>query len=411
MKLLTVFSVLLLLGGCKHTASFSTVENVTDSAESAWNSYFGAEHYPYDIQSDCKPFFARANPDVKYMGSILLFHGYTACPQQFFEMRDYLVALGFNVLAPLLPGQGRGPTQASGGTEADRARYYQFIPSIEDKGGETYRLFVEDMNLIMSKLSGPKLVGGLSVGGALAVGAMLSNPLLYDKGLILAPFFTVPPDNFWRPIEPKEEGLKSRWSAFYANAKLKIANDVRRAVLLHKTDWIPKDKLELRWGEYCYRDNAAGRAGICDTHMKNLAAVVQYGDWVKDLAKSKAQQTSRIQFIGVEYDDGSDTRATKEMVAALSKNKGIKTSLCFYRGFPHSFLSRYDHPHDAMAWLPAFHEKVKRFLLKDEEFPTSGPSEELVKDSSLVGGAIAATFKSKPKNENPEDYFQLCAEY
>ncbi len=326
-------------------------------------------------------------------------------------MRDYLNNMGFHVLAPTLPGQGRAPSPVSGGTEISRAEYYKYIPSIENNGGEEYRKFVDDMNVIMEKAPGVHVVGGLSVGGALAVGAVLQAPGLYQKAIILAPFFTVPPDNFWRPIEPKDGSKRAQWQAFYANAKLKIANDVRRVVLMHKTDWIPKDKQELRWGDSCYQQNAGGRAGICDTHMKNIAAVVQYGDIIHDLASSKkhAKQfkgtPTLVQFVGVEYDDGSDTRATKDMMNLLTDRFGFKSNICFYRGTPHSFLSKYDHPGMDMHWLPAFHEQVQGFIGKGEFFAEAGTSAELKKDASIIGGAVQVAVGS---NKKPEDYYPLC---
>ena len=62
--------------------------------------------YPEGIQTDCLPKQWPADSSVTYKGTVMLLHGFTACPQQYFETQAYLTAQGYNVLAPLLPGHG-----------------------------------------------------------------------------------------------------------------------------------------------------------------------------------------------------------------------------------------------------------------------------------------------------------------
>jgi len=401
----------------KDPVSASKSDEPTQALEAAWNDYFVTnltKHYPYELQEACKPVFAKADSQVPFKGTAIFFHGYTACSQQFYEMRDNLTARGFHVLIPTLPGQGRSPAQVAGDTPESRARYYQYLPRIETGGDQVYRDFVNAMNDIMRKAPGERMVGGLSVGGALALGAVMQGPGLYQRALLLAPFFSVPPDNFWRPVEPEKDGLKARWSAFYANAKLKIEGDIRRAVITHKTDLIPKEKQELRWGDGCYKQNTNGRAGICDTTVFNIAAVVNYSDSVKALANAKtntrnslAPQT-QIQIATVEFDDGSDTRATKTIYKTINDNFHFKMDMCFYRGVPHSFLSRFDHPGMEMAWLPHFYDRANKFFVDGEFFDRDGVSDELIRDQGLMTQAVSATFPKKDGSEKPEDFFPLC---
>ena len=410
-----------LVTACRPTlrdpVSSSKTAEETQALEGAWNDYFVtnfAKHYPYELQEACKPVFARASAEVPFRGTAIFFHGYTACSQQFYEMRDNLTARGFHVLIPTLPGQGRAPSPTSGDTPESRAHYYEFLPRVETDGATVYRNFVNDMNAIMRKAPGEHMIGGLSVGGALAFGAVMQAPGLYQRALLLAPFFTVPPDNFWRPVEPEKDGVKARWGAFYANAKLKIEGDIRRAVITHKTDWVPKEKQELRWGNGCYKQNANGRAGICDTTLFNLAAVVNYGDTIKELANAKSNTPNsvppqtQIQIATVEFDDGSDTRATKNIFKTVRDNLKFKMDLCFYRGVPHSFLSRYDHPDMAMEWLPHFYDRANKFFVDGEFFDTNGVSDELIRDPGLVSQAVSVAFPKKDGSEKPEDYFPLC---
>lgn len=392
-------------------------DDATEALEAAWNDYFVtnfAKHYPYEVQENCRPVFAKASRDVPYKGTAIFFHGYTACTQQFYEMRDNLNARGFHVLIPTLPGQGRAPAQVSGDTPESRARYHEFIPRIEKDGDEVYRDFVNAMNDIVRKAPGERMIGGLSVGGALALGAVLQAPGLYQRALLLAPFFTVPPDNFWRPVEPENDGLRARWGAFYANAKLKIEGDLRRAMITQKTDWIPKDKQELRWGNGCYKQNTNGRAGICDTTLFHIAAVVKYSDSIRALANKKANTRNsvapqtQIQIATVEFDDGSDTRATKGVYKSVQDNFKFKMDMCFYRGVPHSFLSRYDHPGMDMTWLPHFYDRANKFFVDGEFFDIDGVSKELIRDPGLIVQAVGATFPKKDGNENADDYYPLC---
>jgi len=392
-------------------------EDPQSPLEIAWNRYFVQDlqqHYPYGIQENCRPVFARAAAGVQYQGSVLLFHGYTACPQQFFEMRDYLTTMGFNVLIPLLPGQGRSPVQTGGDTIEQRQYYYQYIPKVDQEGAREYEKFADAMNEIMMNAPGHRIVGGLSVGGALAFASVFRSPGLYGRALILAPFLSLPPDNFWRPIAPVDSSEKSRWDAFYASSKLKIDNDIRKIIMTHNADWIPKEKQELRWGEGCYRNNAAGRAGICDTNIRNIAAAVQFGESAQDTAKKQVvsaafkKSPTQIQFVGVEYDDGSDTRATKESFQAIRARYQFKMALCFYRGVPHSFLSRSDHPDQDMAWLTHFHERARRFIIDGQFFDTDGASQELVKDPGLLQEATTAVMAPKTEQLGAESYFDLC---
>ena len=84
------------------------------------------------------------------------------------QLRTPGTSRGFHVLIPLLPGQGRGPAQLKGGTVGEREHYYHYVPNIETGGAKEYEAFVDAMNAIIQKASGLRVVGGLSVGGALA---------------------------------------------------------------------------------------------------------------------------------------------------------------------------------------------------------------------------------------------------
>ena len=67
---------------CKRSMSdpISSTKSQEDVSpvEAAWRRYFVDDlklHNPYELQEDCKPVFARANPAVPYVGTAIFFHG------------------------------------------------------------------------------------------------------------------------------------------------------------------------------------------------------------------------------------------------------------------------------------------------------------------------------------------------
>ena len=93
-------------------------------------------------------------------GVILALHGYTACPQQYFEWANTMSEQGYEVLVPLHPGHGY--------VRVEDKEQIKYVPDVKNYN-EKYGAFIKDMNAIIA--SYPKLmtkhIAGLSLGGAM----------------------------------------------------------------------------------------------------------------------------------------------------------------------------------------------------------------------------------------------------
>merc|ERR1719247_1883204 len=108
----------------------------------------------------------------EYVGTAVLFHGYSACPQQFFAMAPALAAKGFDVLLPLNPGHGNS-------LDAPEPGWVKCLTGCEMPDGSEgrrdntegiptsprqWQAFVDKINDIAKLAPGKRVVAGISIG-------------------------------------------------------------------------------------------------------------------------------------------------------------------------------------------------------------------------------------------------------
>lgn len=295
-------------------------------ARDAWRAYV-AELANVQLQPGCRPFMSTLPPGVDYRGVALLFHGYTACPQQFDEVSKALAARGIVVLAPTLPGHGRVPLRDSSGAAVDQV---SSLPRDDDFAA--YTRFAVKMHGILSKANGVRVVGGISVGGAIAA-RVAAHGDAADRVWLANSFFDA-------------AGVAASLLA-PANA---LAPDYRHS-----------------WGTACEAERARGRAGYCQFLITNLRAVQRFGTETAGMA---TRVKARTQILGVE----DDASASSPAIAAYGRNVPM-ASTCFFRaGVSHSLLSRYDNPDEPKPWIPATILQLVRFAADGAFFREDGAS-------------------------------------
>lgn len=337
-------------GSCRTRSSqLSSMEAVSASAEmDLWNQYVQSEIGSDKIQADCMPRIYRADPMVERKGMLMFFHGFTACPQQYFAISERLSKLGYDVYLPLLPGQGREPLDGPKGVDDN----YKTLPSTEYHGNgsrredldgdgisDRYRKFVMEMNEI-ARLAprGDKVIAGLSGGGALATGAAIAGSDVWDRVLVYAPYY-------------KNPGINGPASAFMNTVLPGLKND---------------------WGAECRetRKEANGRAGLCALTIGAIRAMTDYG---VEQAKNAGQIKAPMQFVGVDFDPTADVGAIH------STFKSVKNArMCLYpNGVPHSIINpASDAPKLDPYWVAAMQEDSIAFITQGRWFLTSGVSQE-----------------------------------
>ncbi len=106
----------------------------------------------------------------------LLFHGFTATPEQFAAIGKMLFESGYNVLIPLQPGHGRA---------GDWGKHSP-PPLPEDQ--ETYLQFAQQWLERVQDLGEEVFVGGLSSGATISAWLGLEHPQWVDRALLFAPY-------------------------------------------------------------------------------------------------------------------------------------------------------------------------------------------------------------------------------
>lgn len=319
----------------------------------------------------CAPVFLKAvrqlgTEPVLFRGTVVLFHGYTACPQQYYPWAKRLIRQGYHVLIPLLPGQGRGPAPTpsvvAGKRAMELAEYQgQYLPEGAD-GAERYVAFAAAVNHLAALLPGPKYIIGFSAGGAIAHRAVLQAPGFYRRALLNSTFYRPPGMYLGRrmPADPE----RPVGDALYSIERWLIRQ-------LHH--------LPISWGAPCYASTQLGRRGICDFAARHLEALSRFGEATLHLAQQEAQAAiswTRTQYVTVEFDGSADTVAVRAAYQAQKAAHPEALSMCFYHGTPHSFFSLHDDPAIVHYWLESFFQQADRFLTAGQAFDVDGPSGE-----------------------------------
>lgn len=294
-------------------------------AQALWRSYV-AELDVSKLQPGCRPFQSVLPPSVEYHGVVVLFHGFTACPQQFEEVARYLGAQGMVVLAPVLPGHGRIASIEAGSVRDEIGE----VP--EDGDFQAYARFALRMDAILGAARGVHVVGGISVGGAIAA-RVAEDGTGAERALLINSFFDA-------------AGL-SAYLLAPANA---LAPHVRKS-----------------WGEACELERARGRAGYCQFEITHLRAVQRFG--VETAARTAAIEIP-VQNLGVEADHAASPAA----IASVGDRLADGATCFFESGVSHSLLSRYDSPDEDKFWLPTALSEVTRFVATGALWDTVGTS-------------------------------------
>lgn len=377
MKNLWLLAICLGFWGCKTTQSrMSAVEDQNTAVqriENATVKKLWLDHIKDEtdtrntsgkaIRPDCMPRFYPHNESMPRKGMVMFFHGFTACPQQYFDIADMLSADGFDVFLPLMPGQGR--------VESGKKDHLDDLPSKTtpetfangSKQHPRYVTFVEKMNAIAAASTGIKALAGLSGGGGLATGAAVmgqtANGNVWNRVLLYAPYYQNP-----------------------------SVNKVLADVVGFFNPGVTTD-----WGEACRMNRAriAGRAGYCSVHVGATQAMVHYGE---EAAAAIKQVKIPMQFVVTEADPTADNQAIFRAFSGASNAR-----ICTYpKGVPHSLINPNkdlipdEGEEELMAvrdknlpsgppyeWVDALNGDSVRFLTAGEWFPSSGESTEEAK--------------------------------
>lgn len=286
-------------------------------------------------QLNCEP--TVYEPQGPKRGTVILLHGFTACPQQFFHLGNKLSQVGYKVYLPLLPGHG---------LEQYASKEYEDLPTLKNYEG-TFNKYVDSIQNIASYEKSNVSIGGISLGGMLAVNALSKYPEVFNKGLILTPFFKIKGN-----LAFVMGGVKNvhNISGLFSNPGKYMSTAV--------------ENHELSWGEGCVYERSLSRAGYCEFTMGNLAAIQQYGITSSRLTLDKDLV---MQFVAVEKDSAVSNTAIQDF---LVNKKSI--SSCAYR-FPanHSLVSEFDSPDQEKFWLPSLERSIEDFFIYGEKFKTT----------------------------------------
>lgn len=306
----------------------ATFKPISERSEQVWQAHLRAVSQEASIQlPGCLPF--RLSAKGPRRGSILLFHGFTACPQQFWGLAPQLAAAGYDVFAPLSPGHGHRAVEGPKGI----ADQMQEMPA--DDNYIQYRTFANQMSDLVRDDSQRKMTGGVSVGATLAMSAMVQNPWLYDRAFLAAPLFEV--------VRPQNH----------------LVPAINFLLGTQQGDW----------GPGCEGERAGGRAGYCQFLFGHIRATQRLGH---ETLAQLATVPTRIQLTGVENDHTADTSAMGEAVRTLPFAKG-----CLYAGGAnHSMLSVYDVPDEPKFWLPNLERQLLRFVSESVNFDVIEPAVE-----------------------------------
>lgn len=300
----------------------------------AWKRHIDEETGGKRIQPDCKPTHFAPKPGTPSKGIVVLFHGFTACPQQYFDVSKKLVAEGFDVFLPLMPGQGRMPLD-----ELDKSGLAKDDLSDLPVNLDLSRLHrtAQRMNELGAAAKGVKVIGGLSGGGGLATGTAMEGKGIWDRAIFMAPFY-----KFRTILGPSTAVMDLLYPSL-------------------KGDYGKTCKLE--------RGTPGRRHGICSISIEAMRTMLEYG---LTYATRANELRIPVQFVGAE-DDG--TINNKEMVATSKDMKNA--SICFfYKGVPHSMISRYENLDSNRAWMTSLENHLVAFVSHGTRFPTSGVSSE-----------------------------------
>lgn len=299
-----------------------------------WKKHVEEETGGKQIQPDCKPTHFGPTPGTPSKGIVVLYHGFTACPQQFFDVSKKLVEQGFDVFLPLMPGQGRMPLDEKNRSGVAKDNLADLPVNLDVSA---IVRTAQRMNELAAAGKGVKVVGGLSGGGGLATGTAIEGKGVWDRAIFMAPFY-----KFRITIGPLTAFMDQIYPGFATN-----------------------------YGKDCMKDRGISgkRNGLCSVTVEAMRTMLQYG---LEYRKRVSELGIPVQYVGAENDA---TINNKEMVAASRDVKDV--SICFfYKGVPHSMMSRYENLQTNHAWMTSLEQHMVDFISNGTRFPTDGVSSE-----------------------------------
>ncbi len=293
-------------------------------ADAQWRDYLDTVDLDA-LQDGCRPFRSELPEGVAYRGVAVLFHGFTACPQQYEELAARLGEEGYVALVPVLPGHGRKATLDASGKVVDDVSQ---LP--DDEHRDRYAELGRTMDAIALAAKGERVVAGLSVGGAVAARAAEEGSG-FERALLLNSFF---------------------------DASGVVALLLGPANAVHPNE-------RMGWGEGCEKERARGRAGYCQFAFTHLRAVQRFGQESADRAEGIEILTQNV---GVQADPAASPKA----IAKVGDQLAAGTTCFFEKGVNHSLLSRFDSPDEDKYWLPAAFDQIARFVATGKRFDHAG---------------------------------------
>lgn len=356
-------------------------------ADQAWAEYIKTIDLD-QIQEPCRPRIIREK--APFQGVAVLYHGYSACPQQFFELAEELTAKGYAVVLPLLPGHGRLWSESDGKKIDDVSLLPQGLLSLPNSYQTSYVQLAAQMNHLASFVHGQRVIAGLSTGGSLVSMATILRSDLWDRQLILSPLYELDP--------------------IVMRTLLGSINNTERQLSQLLKLWDPILDQELGWGQGCEDERDPDfvarygrhetRAGFCQFKVTHTVGANQLGFEAWETLRPTVTKT---QVIGVAQDPVINKQLIFNGVGRL-RNENLnfrpyktekrldqhpQVRVCYLPSdnmicaanlskpleaqdkpcVNHSLLSRYDAPQQNKYWITPLQGKIINFLASGEFFP------------------------------------------
>ncbi|KAJ3275944.1 hypothetical protein HDV01_006811 [Terramyces sp. JEL0728] len=320
-------------------------------------------------------------------GVVLLYHGFTACPDSFAEIATALNQAGYITIIPLLPGQGVniGYGCDVAGTCVPSGDNPSFLP----KGKQDYYNFVDQaLDIVNQEISFVPdaaksanfqvSVLGLSLGGALALASAQNSKSPFQKIMNVNPYMVTALPNldfmvqqclaqsnpaacvttsFFKPQVANITSLPhifgfalpilntaatqsqnlagkllqatignelvSRYDSFMV-AFLKAATFIGNSPAILDT---PPLKTPYGWGEGCIK-SAATRGGYCEFHIADLFVVQSF---IESVVGGLSKVPNAVQYADIHSDmDGPTRDSVSYAIVSKLKSQGNQASRCHF---------------------------------------------------------------------------------
>ncbi len=254
-----------------------------------------------------------------------------------------------------------------------------------------YFRFVEMMNRLVTSFPGEHVVGGLSLGAALASYATVQAPYLWSHQVLLSPLYELDPSNL-------RNGLGTLTNINNLSHRL----GALLKPVLHRSQGWGKGCEDERDPNYLAKlGRTQTRAGICQFQLTHILASNQFGFDVWNLVQPTQVKTQVVMVqedpllhkqmvfhsVGrmrgerllakpytseVRLDDDPFVRVCyiPSSQATCSSNQSKPLSDQDKPCVNHSLLSRFDAPFQNKYWIPTIEEKIVRFLNDGQFFAT-----------------------------------------